>query len=161
MCQNGDFTSHNVTGSRSIYMEKCKDENFTSPWCIQVLPSSSWNRTLMVPRLFFFFNLYFQDWLVGLQRWGLWWKKAWEMWKPWSIWAQEWQDPPASSPLLTVDNSNAFGLRASYSPDHSFCSSGEQPHPISLQYPITSALPEVLWVPYFPHSSPSQAELQS
>ncbi|KAL1774711.1 peptidyl-prolyl cis-trans isomerase A [Sigmodon hispidus] len=28
MCQGGDFTCHNGTGSRSFYREKCKDENF-------------------------------------------------------------------------------------------------------------------------------------
>ncbi|KAL1770617.1 peptidyl-prolyl cis-trans isomerase A-like [Sigmodon hispidus] len=31
--------------------------------------------------------------------------------------------------ISTVDNSNLVDVRASYPPDHSFCSSGERPHP--------------------------------
>nr|prf protein P31 [Rattus norvegicus] len=69
--------------------------------------------------------------------------------------------PARRSPSPTVGNSNFFDLRAFYPSNHSFCSSGEHPHPICSQYPVISALTEVLWVPYFPHSPSSLAGLQS
>ena len=65
------------------------------------------------------------------------------------------------SPLPTVDSSDMFDSQISYPPDHSFCSSGERPHPTCSQYPAISALTEAPWVPYFPHSPPSIDGLQS
>lgn len=68
--------------------------------------------------------------------------------------------PARRSPSPTVDNSNFFDLRAFYPSNHSFCSSGEHPHPICSQYPVISALTEVLWVPYFPRNFRLLEELE-
>jgi len=54
----------------------------------------------------------------------------------------------------------SFDVWAFYPSNPSFCSSGEHPHHICLQYPVISALTKVLWVPYFPHFPSSLAGLQ-
>lgn len=134
----------------------------TSSWSIQVLASCPWqmlDQTQMVPS-FLSALPRLSGWMASMWSLGRW-KKAWALWKPWSVLGPGMARPARRSPSPTVDNSNFFDLRAFYPSNHSFCSSGEHPHPICSQYPVISALTEVLWVPYFPHSPSSLAGLQS
>ncbi|XP_050996403.1 peptidyl-prolyl cis-trans isomerase A-like [Acomys russatus] len=157
-CQGGDFTSHNGTGGRSIYGETFEDENFilkhTGPGILPMAnagPNTSGSQ--------FFICTAKTEWLdVKHTVFGKV-KKEMSIVEAMERFGSR-NGKTNKITISTVDKSSSFDLGASYPPDHSFCSSGEPP-PICSQYPVISALTEVLWVPYCPHSPPSLTGLQS
>lgn len=60
--------------------------------------------------------------------------------------AQERQEQQDHHCQLRTTNASCF--QASYSQDHFSCHSEERPYPVCSQFSQTSALPEVLWVPF-------------
>ncbi|KAF6125227.1 hypothetical protein HJG60_009748 [Phyllostomus discolor] len=70
MCQGGDFTCHNGTGSKSVYWEKFDDENFilkhTGPG-ILCMANAGLDSTQQFP----VFHLHCQDQVAGQQARGL------------------------------------------------------------------------------------------
>ena len=95
MCQGGDFTCHNGTGSKSNCGEKLDDKSFilkhTGPGILSMDP------TQMVPS--------FSSALPRLSGW-----MASMLWQPWSAMGPGRARPARRSPLLTVNNSNKFDL---------------------------------------------------
>jgi cyclophilin family peptidyl-prolyl cis-trans isomerase len=147
MCQGGDFTRHNGTGGRSIYREKFEDESFilkhTGPGILSMAnagPNTNGSQ--------FFICTAKTEWLDGKHvvfgkvKEGM---NIVEAMKRLGSWNGK------TSKKITISNCGqlliSFDLRAFYPSNHSFCSSGEYPYSICLQYPVISALTEVLWVP--------------
>lgn len=160
MHQGGDFTHHNGTGRRSIYREKFEDENFILKHTGSGILSMA-NAGPNTNGSQFFICTAKTEWLDGKHvafgkvKEGMSIVEAMELSRSGNGWI---------SKKITISdwgNSNSFDFQASYLLDHSLRSSGEHPHPICSQCPVISALTEILWAPYFPHSPPSLAGLQS
>ncbi|XP_008050817.1 peptidyl-prolyl cis-trans isomerase A-like [Carlito syrichta] len=161
ICQGGDFRCHNGTGGKSIYGEKCDDENFilkpTGPGILSMAnagPNTNGSQLFICTTKI--------EWLdgkhmvFGMVKEGMNVVQAMEGFGS--------KNGKTSKKITTADcgQLNKFNLFYLKLQDHSFCSSGKPPtHSICSQYPYKlCALTTIIWVPYFPYSLPHLVGLE-